>query len=508
MPDPKHLRIFEKGVKAFNDWREKNPFTIANLAKANLSGSDLSGANLSRVHLSEANLSKADLSGADLRRANLKRADLSSANLKQAHLRDARLSWANLKGVNLSRTDLSRANINGVNLSGAVLSGADLRGAHLSSANLIGTDLTGANLRGARLRRADLNWVCFSRAKLNRANLSEAHLIEAVLSEAQLRFADLRGAQLNRANLRMANLIGASLRKADLRGAQLNKANLRKTDLGAADLRGADLRDADLRQAIFKNTLVSSRTVLTLLRFALTDEQEAAIIFSDERELAKKKNTSKKLKNHQYLTIEFQDEVSWKNEWLAFLLLSIQTTYNNCFYLCITEDKDIKIIQKTLERKYQVSAKNDIELKINQQHSQLSIIYAQYSMDNEPQVATALSTLAALISAISKSYKTIAERNNFALAFQQTDYIAEVMEILQKDLEQISIPTSNKVILRNTGKLLLLASKTLIFVLGTIKETANIGEILVKMRKGNFGLLIPLSIFSILEISKILHFLN
>ena len=483
MPNPKHLRILEKGVNVFNDWRGKNPFIIPNLVKANLSGADLSGANLSRVQLGEANLSAANLNGADLRRANLKRADLSSANLKQAHLRDARLSWANLKGVNLSRTDLCRANINGVNLSGAVLSGADLRGAHLSSANLIGTDLTGANLRGARLRRADLKWVCFSKAKLNRANLSEAHLSEADLSEAHLRFADLKGAQLNRANLRMANLIGANLRMADLEGAHLNRANLRKTDLSGADLRGADLRDTDLRQARFENTIVSSRTVLALLRFALADAQEAAIIFSDEREIAKKKNSSKKLKNYQYLKIEFQDEVSWKNEWLAFLLLAIQTTYNNCFYLCSSQDKDIKIIRKKLERKCQVSAKNDIELKIIQQRSQLSIQYAQYSIDNEPQVVTALSTLAALISAISKSYETVAEGNNFALAFQQTDYIAKVMEILQKDLEQISIPTSNKVILKNTGKLLLLASKTLIFVLGTIKETANIGEIWVKMIK-------------------------
>ena len=53
MPDPKHLRILEKGVKTFNDWREKNPFIFTNLVKADLSGMDLSGANLSRVHLSD-----------------------------------------------------------------------------------------------------------------------------------------------------------------------------------------------------------------------------------------------------------------------------------------------------------------------------------------------------------------------------------------------------------------------------------------------------------------------
>ena len=61
----------------------------------------------------------------------------------------------------------------------------------------------------------------------------------------------------------------------------------------------------------------------TLFRFALTDEQKAAIIFSNEREIAKKKNSSKKLKNYQYLTIEFQGEVSWKNEPQVATVLSI-----------------------------------------------------------------------------------------------------------------------------------------------------------------------------------------
>ena len=79
MPDPNHLRILEKGVKAFNDWREKNPFIFPNIVKANLSGADLSGTDLNRAHLSEANLSEADLSGADLRGADLRDTDLRQA---------------------------------------------------------------------------------------------------------------------------------------------------------------------------------------------------------------------------------------------------------------------------------------------------------------------------------------------------------------------------------------------------------------------------------------------
>ena len=282
--------------------------------------------------------------------------------------------------------------------------------------------------------------------------------------------------------------------------------NLSTANLSGADLSDADLNNTDLRQAIFVHTIFSSRTVLPLLRFALTDEQKAGIIFSDERKIAQKKCIAEKLKNYQYLTIEFQDEVSWKNEWLAFLLLSIQTTYSNCVYLSRTEDKDIKIIKSKLERKYQVSAQHDIELRIIQPHSPLIIQYVQYAIESVPQVATVFSTLEALINVISNSYKISTEEKktinksqiidaeirkiqietdtkSLTLAFQTHDYITEKMKYLPKDLEQIVIPTSNDVVLKNTGKLLLLASKNLLIVLDTIKGTANTGDILVKIGK-------------------------
>ena len=75
-------------------------------------------------------------------------------------------------------------------------------------------------------------------------------------------------------------------------------------------------------------------------------------------------------------------------------------------------------------------------------------------------------------------------RNDDAIALRQTDNISEIMKNLQKDLERIAIPTANKVVLKNTGKLLFLASKSRLTVIGAIKETTNIGEIPVKMSKG------------------------
>ncbi|MFC1883065.1 pentapeptide repeat-containing protein, partial [Thermodesulfobacteriota bacterium] len=377
-----------------------------------------------------------------------------------------------LSGANLSRVHLGEAN-----LSEADLSGADLRGANLKGLNLSRTNLKRAHLKGARLSWADLRGVNLSKTDLSRADLSKAHLKRT----------NLRGALLN--------------------GADLHGANLRGASLSGADLSGADLKDADLRQAIFVNTIITSRTVLTLLRRALTDEQKSAIIFSDEREIAQKKSSAEKLKNYQYLTIEFQDEVSWKNEWLALLLLSIQTTYNKCFYLSSTEETDIEIIKSKLERNCQVSAQYDIELKIIQQNPPLIIQYVQYANENVPQIAPVLSTLAALINIISKNYKTFAEENkankkfqkidaklwkieneteekSFSFALNQTDYFSEMKTNLQKDLEQITLSTSNDVVLRATGKLLFLASKNFLIVLGALKETADTGEILAKMDKG------------------------
>jgi hypothetical protein len=200
-------------------------------------------------------------------------------------------------------------------------------------------------------------------------------------------------------------------------------SNLVKANLSGADLSGAILEDADLRQAIFANTIFTSRTVLTLLRRALTDEQKSAIIFSDEIEMAQKKSVADKLQNYQSLTIEFQNQVSWKNEWLALLLLAIQTTYNNCFYLISTKEEDIEIIKSN-------------------------------------------------------------RRKKFAFAINQTDYISEIIGDIKKELDHLSLPSANDVVLRATGKLLFLASKNLLIVLGTLKETANIGDMLVKMDNG------------------------
>ena len=111
------------------------------------------------------------------------------------------------------------------------------------------------------------------------------------------------------------------------------------------------------------------------------------------------------------------------------------------------------------------------------------IQYINYAIEDVPQVTTVLSILAELIYTISKSYETSTKGNKNEKNSQKTD--TEILKNLQKEFERIELSTSNDVVLRDAGKLLFLASKKLLNVLGALSETANIGDILVKMKKAD-----------------------
>ena len=254
MVNDEHYARLEKGVEAWNEWRQKNPKIIidlmeANLMEANLMEANLRKANLSGANLMEANLRKADLSGANLRKANLMEANLIEANLRGADFCQAALMEANLSGI-----DLRKVYLKGANLSGADLSGANLSWVNLSGANLVEADLSDANLRGANLSRANLSRANLSRANLSRADLSGATFTGIDLSGVDLSEVDLSRYDLSRANLSRANLSGANLVEADLSEANLNEANLSRANLVEADLfltnlSGANLVEADLSEA-------------------------------------------------------------------------------------------------------------------------------------------------------------------------------------------------------------------------------------------------------------------
>lgn len=81
MADKEHLRILQRGVDAWNEWRESNPNIVPDLSKADLREANLFSANLKGAYLRNTDLWKAYLSNARLRKA-----DLSEAHLRQANL--------------------------------------------------------------------------------------------------------------------------------------------------------------------------------------------------------------------------------------------------------------------------------------------------------------------------------------------------------------------------------------------------------------------------------------
>jgi hypothetical protein len=85
MANLEHLAILNKGVTAWNKWREEHPYVRPDLSGAHLSGADLSRANLQLAKLGGANLGGANLSGANLSLANLALADLYAADVSRAH---------------------------------------------------------------------------------------------------------------------------------------------------------------------------------------------------------------------------------------------------------------------------------------------------------------------------------------------------------------------------------------------------------------------------------------
>jgi uncharacterized protein YjbI with pentapeptide repeats len=173
MANKEQLAIWNKGVEAWNKWREENPTAIIDLSNSHLVqpftltltqdnaftgrhtlGIKISGVNLSNANLSNVNLSKADLSNANLRCANLASALIDNANLAEANLSEANLSYASLVESTLIKADLTRAHLNGANLmlanfTKANLDGASITNAKLDSAQFIGTLVEGANISGS-----------------------------------------------------------------------------------------------------------------------------------------------------------------------------------------------------------------------------------------------------------------------------------------------------------------------------------------------------------------------
>jgi hypothetical protein len=132
----------DKGVKAWNEWREANPAIRPNFRRANLSGANLSGANLRAVTFRE-------------------------TDLRQANLREANLNLAIFLGSSLGRANFGRADFSFATFSGIDFKGAKLNGAKLNEARFIETDFAEANLVEANFTKSIMERVQFGNVDLS-----------------------------------------------------------------------------------------------------------------------------------------------------------------------------------------------------------------------------------------------------------------------------------------------------------------------------------------------------
>jgi len=227
----------------------------------------------------------------------------------------------NLTGAQLAKADLYEADLSQVNLSGADLSGADLCSSDLSHANLSGADLTNAHLAYANLHKTDLS----------QANLNGADALYTDLTYADLTAADLTKAYLSKVNLTEAVLTGANLCLANLNAAQL--------------------KNTDFTNAIFNSTRITSKKALLEISGKLGDDQLSGIVFTDEKDYAKKPHEGIKDAT-QYLLIKINTAVITPFN-LSYLLLAIEGAYNNLYFLATTEKQNVEIIKSSITPYYQ-----------------------------------------------------------------------------------------------------------------------------------------------------------
>lgn len=253
MANAAHLKLINRGVKRWNQWRKVHPSEVLDLSGVDLSGVDLAGVNFINVNLTGAILKRTNLKGAILRFANLSKSDCSGVDLTGADLNSACLVQANLGQAQLFKADLCRVDCREADLSQAwgeqsFLIEANLMQANLMSANFSQAILTEANLQGANLSRANLSKADLSFINLSLANLTQANLSKVICVEGNL----------SNTNMSSSNLYCANCQRTSFREALLLEADLSGGNFGESDFTQADLSLANLKEVKVVNTLFES----------------------------------------------------------------------------------------------------------------------------------------------------------------------------------------------------------------------------------------------------------
>jgi uncharacterized protein YjbI with pentapeptide repeats len=142
MAKEEHLKILDKGVGEWNNWRKNNPDLVPDLMKT-------------------------DLEGKDFRKINFSKTNLNGVNFRLSNL-----GWANLID----------AELNGIDFLGTSLISADL-----SRSEIIGSEFFGANLWNANFTSTGLFSSIFWRTGFKKTIFRNSHFSEVVIADCDLR---------------------------------------------------------------------------------------------------------------------------------------------------------------------------------------------------------------------------------------------------------------------------------------------------------------------------------
>ena len=223
-------------------------------------------------------------------------------------------------------------------------------------------DIRSTDLRGVDLSNAKINKGIFKYGKLTGSNFRGASLKEAEFSLSIANDSDFSNANLCKSNLFFSDLRNSNLNKANLNGANLRACKLCSSNLEFCDLRDANLIQVDFSDASLSNALFSSRSQLAELDIPLTDTQIGSIVFEDEQSSSKKEFGNDEKEESIFRLKLSGNYISPFN--LSYLLLAIEGTYNNIFYLSTTNELELIKIQKHLVPFFQgVGASDSIVIK-------------------------------------------------------------------------------------------------------------------------------------------------
>ncbi|HEY9769976.1 MAG TPA: pentapeptide repeat-containing protein [Coleofasciculaceae cyanobacterium] len=201
----RHLSMLKKGVRAWNNWRKKNPDVIP------------------------------QLSGICLRKGE----------------------FDNLDGYNLDHANL--AGFRAVFIS---MQHASLIEANMEKAELQGGCFTSSNFSRANLKKINILCTCFNRAVFKETNLYKAHILDSNFKEVSFEKACMEKivfdkVDLSGANLKQVYLESAKFTKVQLRETNFNKASLKKAFFDTCSVYGSTFLETNLEDVITKKVFIS-----------------------------------------------------------------------------------------------------------------------------------------------------------------------------------------------------------------------------------------------------------